>query len=253
MSIQRNMTVRSSILLTASLPLALGCTVEAVPPAEGQVRVTISTADGVVEERTDTYAEMVEPSLEGLGEFSTDGRLTSNPSEVFAGASTELALYDGQTLVLERDGNSLARVAPEFEPEIADATASAVEWSPELDTLWVTTPGGEVVVQVEGIADRDARGRYLGTMAVMLLGGHLGLGDLTLEEGRGGPVVVVALAALGVFGYVACITYGTQICGAQAIRSCGWGRVSRFKTICGAGYDVGGSFHLGYHCSFRCK
>jgi hypothetical protein len=240
----------SMILFAALVPHTTACELSATPVERGQVRVTITAADGAVEERTGSWEELVAPALRGLGAFRADGRDSADPGEVFSAGRTELTLFDGEALVLERSARSLRRTAPALAVEAA--AAAAVDWNEELDTLWIAGDDGVTVVQVEGVADPDARARYLGTMAVMMLGGHLGLAGLS-EEARGGPAVMIALAVIGITSHAACVWYGPQRCGEQASLGCGAGNVRDFKTICGVGTDVNGSWQFGYHCSFSCR
>ena len=63
-----------------------------------------------------------------------------------------------------------------------------------------------------------------------------------------GATAVIALTIT----YVTCITAGQAMCSETAQKNCRAG-VEEYKMICGAGYDVAGSFRLGFSCTFDCK
>jgi hypothetical protein len=238
--------------LIAFVPLAIGCAPEAAPEARGDVRVSLTGPDGSVHEEVGSFDQMVGPALLPMPALRADGNATTDVSVALVAAQLEIELLDGSTLVLAREGQKLERVGGL--PEGVQA-ATSIEWSDDLQSLRMHGAEGTTTIQVEGIEDRETRARYLGYTAILALGGHVGLGGQ--EVGRIDPVitpiVIVALALLGVTSYGGCIFGGTRVCGDEATRQCGEGNVKDFKTVCGVGFDVAGKFHVGYDCSFMCK
>ena len=242
----------SAIALAFFAPYSMGCQTTAVEeaPVSSQMFVSVSAPDGSVEEMSGSFEEMIGPSQGMLPEFVLDGELSIDAAGLLSGARAEFELADGGALVLERQGNSLARVSSEL--GYGGQEAAMVQWNDELDTMWITTAGGSSVIGIDGLEDESLRARYIGYVAAQTLGAHLTMSEPDAEVARAIPVVI-ALAALGIVGFSSCIFFGSNTCLNAALASCGAGNVRDFKVICGAGTDVSGKFQLGFDCSFVCK
>lgn len=246
-----------STVLAALLPLSIGC--QGGPRLDAsEVYLMITSPDGDVTEEVLPFDEVVAPALDGLPTFEVDGRSTTNPADLLTGQRAELVLLDGQSLVIERSGDTLTRIAPSFPDEAG--IPSVAHLSGDHRTLEIEVPGGSSFVELDGIDDAEIRGRVMALMAVRSLGAQVGLrGEReTPHLDPATAVVTISLAAIfttgAVIAYATCVWQGTRECGRHADRMCpGGSNDVEFTTICGAGFDLAGQFQLGYHCSYRCR
>jgi len=257
--------IAALLILSAFAPAATNCGPTGYIPDEGadgygepesddqaaaRFQIVVTAPDGMQRIEQGTFEELVGPSLGMLPEMFLDGNPQSDAAGVLQAGQAELELQSGETLLLEREGRTLQRLAPDS--DMVSGSATKVEWSETLDTLWVYTAAGVGTITLEGLEDAKLRTRYLGFSAVMLLGGHVGV----LQDGEEvhlGPAVLIPLAALGILGWLACVIGGTAACSDAANNNCGTGNVDAVATICGYGFDVNGQMQLGYNCSYRCK
>lgn len=244
-----------SAALAALMPLSLGC--QGGPElTDGEVQLTVTTPDGTVTEEVLPFDDVVGPALAGLPSFQVDGKETTDPRQILSGERAELVLLDGQTLVIERQGDTLTRVAPAF-PEDHEFPG-AVHLLPDRYGLEVEGPGGSSWVELAGIDDESLREQVMAYTAIRMLGAQMGLrGERETAQIDPGTVTI-ALAAIFTFGavisYTTCVFAGTSQCGKYANAHCpGGANDVEFTTICGAGFDLQGNFQLGYHCSYRCR
>lgn len=177
-----------------------------------------------------------------------DGVLSRDPTVVFDAADLRILLTDGEELHLARAGDSLRG------PDPADPArpAHTVRWSPDYSLLTFETVDGLHQISLEGDLSAGDRQRWAATVAIDGLGGHGRTGSGP-QPVAAAAVVVVALGIIAAASYVACVALGPGVCGDQAEKGCGAGKVDESKAICGAGFDVNGDFQLGFQCSYRCK
>lgn len=250
-----NKGVVSVFLLLAFCPYAMGYGGGyVINPEDGSAvsmtRVLFTTPHGELFEQSGTIEELLGPELGRIPEITVDGVQTTDPVALLQATKAEVMLANGETLLLERQGDVLLRVSEHS--SFDEGPAEWVRWNANMDMVWISTPHGAATVNIEGVENTVMRLRYIGYLSFMALGGHMAMPELDSSGEKAIPVLV-ALAILGVVGYIACITIGQYYCGQAAIAGCGSGNVEVYKVICGAGTDVSGTWRLGYYCSYLCK
>jgi hypothetical protein len=123
-----------------------------------------------------------------------------------------------------------------------------VAWNADRTSLQVLAGGAVISVDVRGVASARDRDRLAGRLIETFVGADTGGEVLSDPKADGGVTIAVILAV----SYISCITGGSYVCGESAASNCPNG-VDEYKMICGAGFDVEGSFKLGMTCSFRCR
>lgn len=170
--------------------------------------------------------------------YHVDGIVTTDPSRLLTGTQLELPLPDDAgTLVATRVDNTLY------------ADGLEVTWNTDRTSLQVTTAAGAIAIDIAGVdAGRD-RDRLAGRLIETFVGADTGSSVLADGKADGGVTIAIIVAV----SYIACVTGGNAVCGNVASDTCASTGVDEYKMICGAGFDVEGSFKLGMTCSFRCK
>ncbi len=194
------------------------------------VAIRIVAPDGSEVVEHSTREELASPSLPIA--FRADGAVVTDPADLFTADSLELRDPTGNWFAVDHTGNAL--VGP----------AVTVTWDDSFTTVTAHVDDSETSMTVTGISDRLLRARVIGRLAMGLLGADTG-SDAKADFGA---TAVIALAIT----YVTCITAGQAMCSDTAARNCRNG-TNDYKMICGAGYDVAGSFRLGFSCTFDCK
>jgi hypothetical protein len=193
------------------------------------VQITIHSRDGV-EQHQLTREELTSAVADPVPSYRVDGAVTTDPSRLLHGTRLELPLPDhGGTLVATRTGNQL------------HTDALDVSWNTDLTALAV----GDITIDIQGV-DAGDRERLAGRLIETFVGADTGSTDLKAD---GGLTIAIILAV----SYIGCLTGGNVVCGDVAKNTCSSSGVDEYKMICGAGFDVEGSFKLGMSCSFRCK
>jgi len=222
--------MRPYALVTSLTLVACVTTIPSEP-----VEITIHSAGGV-DRHTLSGDELAAAVETPVPAYHVDGAVTTDPSRLLRGTELALPLAGGAgTLLATRTGNTL------------HTDGLDVTWNAELTNLAVTTPDGEIAIDVAHVAAAD-RPRLAGRLIETFVGADTG-GDLTADGKADGGITIAIIVAVS---YISCLTGGNLVCGNVAANACSNG-VDEYKMICGAGFDVEGSFKLGMTCSFRCK
>ncbi len=218
--------------------------------ASGEARIIIDEPDGRSITKRIALSEL-DAAASPLPDVELDGRMTASAADVLTAGVVRVPIAHGSELVLAREGRRLTRVSTSLDLQDYDLPDVSVEWNETLDTVWVDGPAGSTTISLEGVPQQTAA-ELIGQTSVLLLGAHIGVTDAEATQPKVFPVVI-ALATLGIVGYVSCIWFGNTTCLQAAVASCGQGNVASYKNICGGGYDVQGKFQAGYNCSILCK
>lgn len=225
-------TLRNPVLsltaFAAIMPLAMGCGTHEID--SGNATIHVATEDGRSQSLTVAIGEVLADAP-----FESLDILVASPGDIFEFPAVTLERTEDGLRVIEQVG--------------ALKIPAEVTWSEDLTTL--TVAGAvETTITLNGSSAR--RAELVAYVAADALGASLSDSDLADGTVRHAAMVLLALAALGVFGYVACMTVGSDQCLQAALATCSNG-IDAYKVVCGAGTDVNGTFQLGYLCSYRCN
>jgi hypothetical protein len=194
------------------------------------VSIRIVAPDGSEVIEHSTREDLLTPALPIA--FRADGVIATDAARLFDAQTLELRDPTGNWFPVDHMGNTLIR------------DGVTVTWDGAFNTVTARTGEAATSMTVEGLSSDMERARVLGRLAMGLLGADTG-SDAKADFGA---TAVIALTVT----YVTCITAGQAMCSETAARNCRSG-VEEYKMICGAGYDVAGSFRLGFSCTFDCK
>lgn len=204
--------------------------------------LTMRISSPVAVETETLSQEELDHLLNSCPVFVADGELEADCGALLTTKYSELALMDG-TIELEADGKSIRPVVTDSENDLVE-----INWDEDFRDVELQFQGGTSKIELLGVEDVSVRKRIIGAISAQAFTHDQSLEGMEEENANAACVVAIVIAA----AWVACVVY--QGCGDRAIKACkGKGGVFKFKKVCGAGYDVGGSFQLGYSCSWECN
>jgi hypothetical protein len=214
-------------------------------PQESDVSapLTMRISSPVAVETKALSQEELDHLLNSCPVFVADGELEADCGALLTAEYSEIALMDG-TIDLEANGRSIR-------PAVADGENDLVEikWDEDFRDIALQFQGGTSKIELLGIEDISVRKRIIGAISAQAFTQGQSLEGMDEENAAVGICVVAVVIAVA---WIACVLY--EGCASKAIKACkGKGGVFKYKKVCGAGYDVEGSFELGYSCSWQCN